>query len=59
MFIDSEDLAKPGAMAMYSDSIKLWDTPHADETVTQDDRSRIIDNIRRAFEFKGYELQVI
>ncbi len=59
LFVDSEVLAKPGAMALYSSSIKAWDAPHENEAITDDDRSRIIDNIGRAFASKGYELEVI
>jgi hypothetical protein len=59
MFVDSEVLAKPGAMALWGETIKGWDPPHAAEVVGPDDRRRIIENIRRAFESQGYELQVI
>ena len=59
MFVDSEVLAKPGAMALWAETIKGWDPPHDAEAVGPDDRSRIVDNIRRAFESQGYELQVI
>ena len=58
MFVDSEVLAKPGAMALWGETINRWDPPHDAELVGPDDRSRIIDNIRRAFESQGYELQV-
>ncbi len=59
MFVDSEVLAKPGAMALWGETINRWDPPHDAELVERDDRSRILDNIRRAFESQGYELQVI
>jgi len=59
MFVDSEVLAKPGAMALWGETIKGWDPPHDAEVVGPDDRLRIIENIRRAFESQGYELQVI
>ena len=58
MFVDSEVLAKPGAMALWGETIKRWDPPH-DAEVGSDDRARIIENIRQAFESQGYELQVI
>jgi hypothetical protein len=59
MFIDSEVLAKPGAMALWSESVKRWDRPREAEVVGSEDRSRIIENLRMAFESQGYELQVI
>ncbi len=58
MFIDSEVLAKPGAMAVWSGSVKGWDRPHEADVVGSEDRGRIIENIRLAFESQGYELQV-
>jgi Immunity protein 74 len=59
LFVDSEVLAKPGAMALYRSSIKAWDAPHETDAITDDERSRIVENIGRAFAFKGYELEVI
>ena len=59
MFVDSEVLAKPGAMALWGETIKRWDPPHDAAAVGPEDRSRIIENIQRAFESQGYELQVI
>lgn len=57
--VDSEVLAKPSAMGLWSRSIKRWDPPHEADRVESTDRSRILENIRRAFESQGYELQVI
>jgi len=59
MFVDSEVLAKPGAMALWGETIRRWDPPYDAEMVGPVERSRIIDNIRLAFESQGYELQVI
>jgi hypothetical protein len=59
MFIDSEALATPGAMVLYRASIKKWQAPHESDAVEEDDRSRIIQNIRLAFQFKGHQLDVI
>lgn len=57
VWIDSEVLGKPGAIALFKDSIKTWegDSP---EQMSDADRDRIAENIKRAFEFCGYELQV-
>jgi hypothetical protein len=55
--IDSEVLGKPRAIAMYKDSIKYWGGCDPG-TVSDADRDRIADNIKRAFEACGYELQV-
>jgi hypothetical protein len=57
IWIDSEVLGKPGAIAMFKDSIKTWEGD-APEQVSDTGRDRIAENIKRAFEFCGYELQV-
>ena len=58
-FVDSEVLAKPGAIAVWPDSIKAWDPPNDSESITNDDRERIAFNIRRGFASQGYEAQVV
>ena len=57
VWIDSEVLAKPGAMALFKDSIKMWEGKRSGPVSTAD-RDRIASNIKRAFEFCGYELQI-
>jgi len=47
---------KPGAIAVFKDSIKTWDGCR--EQVSAADRDRIAGNIQRAFEFCGYEIEV-
>jgi hypothetical protein len=59
MFIDSEAMATPGVMALYSSSIKRWGPPHESDDLGSKDRERIIENIRRGFEFKGHKLEVV
>jgi hypothetical protein len=57
VWIDSEVLAKPGAIALFKDSIKMWEGEGAGP-VSPADRDQIAANIKRAFEFCGYELQI-
>lgn len=57
VWIDSEVLAKPRAIAMLKGSIRIWEGPIGAEVGGQD-RDRITTNIKRAFEACGYELQV-
>jgi len=57
VWIDSEVLAKPGAIVMNKDSIKYWEGPDPGR-VSDADQDRIANNIKRAFEACGYELQV-
>jgi hypothetical protein len=59
VWIDSEVLAKPGgAIALFKDSIKTWEGDAYVQVVSEADRDRIVGNIKRAFEFFGYELVV-
>ena len=57
-FIDSEVLAIP-AIALYTDSIKRWDPPHEGDAFDEADKSRIIENIKLAFQSQNWELQFI
>jgi hypothetical protein len=59
IFVDSEVLATPGAMAVYRNSIRRWDPPHEDQVVNEEERERVIDNIRHAFAFNGYTVEVL
>ena len=59
MFIDSEVLAGPSGMVVYRDSIIRWDPPHEDEKITEADRERILENIRKVFRCQGFEIAVI
>jgi len=49
----------PIAMAVYSYSITNWQAPHEAEPVDAAARSRIIENLRAAFRFRGAEIDVI
>jgi hypothetical protein len=57
VWIDSEILGKPGAIALFKDSIKTWEG-NSPERVSDSERDRIVANIKRAFDFCGYELEV-
>jgi hypothetical protein len=55
--VNSEMLASDWdtAMVVYKSSIHHWDPPHSHEVIDPD---KIINNIRRAFRFKGHEIEV-
>ena len=59
LLIDSEVLAPPKTMAVLARSIRAWEPPHEADPVTADDRARILDNVRRAFDWQGAHLQVL
>ena len=56
--IDSEVLAGPSGMAVYSESIKNWAAPHERESIDSATKARIIENVRAAFKFQGFDIQV-
>lgn len=57
VWIDSEVLATPGAIVTSVDGICVWEGPEP-RPVSESDRQRIADNMRRAFAARGYHLQV-
>jgi hypothetical protein len=59
MFVDSEVLIGPSGMAVYKDTIQKWAPPYENVAVTDSDRDRILKNIRDAFRFEGFEIDVI
>jgi hypothetical protein len=59
LHISSEVLAGPHGLVIYRDSIKSWDSPHGMKTIDEATRDAIIENIRRAFRFDGFEIEVI
>ena len=56
---DSEVLAGPSGLGIYTNSIKAWDPPHENELIDASKRDSIVENIRRAFRFDGLEIQVL
>ncbi len=59
MFVDSEVVTGPAGMAVYRDTIERWDAPHEADIVGHAERQQILNNIRDAFRFQGFEIQVI
>lgn len=59
MRIDSEVLAGPAGMAVYSSSIRAWLPPNEAENVDEAARARIIQNLRRSFKFEGFDIDVL
>ena len=49
----------PGAILLYKDSIESWESPDDQVRSNDAERNRVVENIKRAFEACGYELQVI
>src|SRR5262245_59271710 len=51
--INSEVLAGPAGLVIYTNSIIRWEPPDEDELVDTAKRQAIVENIRRAFRFRG------
>ena len=58
MRIDSEVLAGPSGIVIYTDSIKHWAEPNHIEPFSDQDRQRIVQNVKDAFKFRGYDIEV-
>ena len=56
--VDSEVLAGPAGLVIYMDSITRWTPPNDGELVDTSKRQAIAENIRRAFRFRGLEIEV-
>jgi len=59
MHINSELIKRFDGIVVYSNSMRTWDPPHENEVIDANKKNQIIDNIRRAFQYKGYEIHVI
>lgn len=57
--IDSEVLASPGGIMVVKNSIRAWNSPHEDEPIDDNKREVIIENIQRAFRWKGEWITVM
>jgi hypothetical protein len=58
MRIDSEFLVGPHGMAVFGPSVQAWEPPHEGDAVDDGERARILDNVRRAFKFEGFDIEV-
>ena len=58
MQIDSEVLAGPGGLVIYTNSITAWTAPNHVVPIADLDRERIVENIRAALKFRGYDIEI-
>ena len=57
--IDSEVLAsEPPAIAVWPNGIRSWEPPHDRETLSDNDRERILANVKEAFASQDWRLDV-
>jgi hypothetical protein len=45
-------------MVIGASSLQHWEPPHAEEEIDDTNRKRIVENIRAAFRFRGFEIEV-
>lgn len=57
MRIDSEVLAGLSGIVIYPGSIVKWAAPHDLEPIDEGDRRRIVENVRAAFAFRGFNIE--
>jgi len=58
LHIDSEVLAGPSGLVIYTNSIRSWNPPHDNEAIDKSKRDAIVENVRRAFRFRGLEIEI-
>lgn len=59
LLVNSELLASPSGMVIYTNSIKAWQPPFDQDQIDTAKKAQIIANIRRAFRWAGYEIEVM
>jgi hypothetical protein len=59
LFIDSEVLAPGRGIAVFTNSIKHWAQPHDGEPISAEKKVAILNNIKRAMEFKKEPLEIL
>jgi hypothetical protein len=56
--VGAEVLAGPAGIAVFADTVRYWSEP-PEQPVTAQERSAILDDIRRAFRFRGFDIQIM
>lgn len=59
MLIDSEVLAPPGGIVVYKDTIRAWQPPHDAERLSENARSRILENVMAALQSQDIPVDVV
>jgi hypothetical protein len=57
LWIDCEVVALPSGLMVYSQSLRDWDSP-VESPLDDAVKDRILSNIREAFRFRGFEIEV-
>ncbi len=57
--VDSEVLMGPAGTVIDASSIRVWAPPHEKEVIDEARKKQIVENIRAAFRFQGFEIEVV
>ena len=57
--IPAELMAGPSGLALYPDSALKWEGARSGELIDSENRQRILNNIRAAFKFRGFDIEVL
>jgi hypothetical protein len=57
--VDSELLSESLGIAIFTDSIKSWDAPYSEEVLSDEDRNRIIENIKKDLEKQKHKVILV
>jgi hypothetical protein len=59
MFVDSEVLAPPRGLAIYTSTIARWDPPYEADELPADARRHILDNILAALHSQAIDVDLL
>ena len=57
--VDSEVLGGKAGLMIYKESIKSWNPPYDAEVISEIERNTIMERIRNAFRFRGFEIVIV
>jgi hypothetical protein len=57
--VDSEVLAPGKGIAIFTNSIRTWDSPHSEIPISLEKKAEIISNIKEAIDFKHQPLEIL
>jgi hypothetical protein len=59
LLIFQELMADPRLVGLDRESMRAWEPPHERRSLSEADKDRIINNLRRAFATRGYDVEVL
>ncbi len=59
VFVDSEVLAPGKGIAIFVSSIRRWDSPSGEEPISDEEKARIVKNIRVVMDFQQQPLEIL